>query len=70
MILSNAKVVLFLATNKERLPIYITDELKQQLKKEAQADGRSLNNYIVFILNRRDRIQEVKIIQDQLNEND
>lgn len=57
-------------TNKERLPIYLTYELKQQLKREAQSDDRSLNNYIIFILNRRDRIKEVKIIQDQLSETD
>ena len=65
-----AKVVLFLTANKERLPIYLPYELKQQLQKEAESNDRSLNNYILFILNRRDRIQEVKIIQDQLNEND
>lgn len=65
-----AKVVLLLPTKKERLPIYITDEFKQQLKKEAQTDGRSLNNYITFILNRRDRIPEVQFILDQLKEDD
>lgn len=55
-------------TNKERLPIYLTYELKQQLKKEAEEDSRSLNNYIMYILERRDRIKEIECIQQRLNE--
>lgn len=55
-----------MAKYKERLPIYLTEDLKAQIKQEAEEDGRSLNNYIMFILERRSQIEEVKYIQDRV----
>lgn len=56
----------YMAKYKERLPIYLKEDLKAQIKQEADEDGRSLNNYIMFILERRSQIEEVKYIQDRI----
>ncbi|HEY8462721.1 MAG TPA: toxin-antitoxin system HicB family antitoxin [Bacillota bacterium] len=36
-----------------RINLTIPKELKRQLEAEAKEQGRSLNNYIIFILNSR-----------------
>jgi len=36
----------------ERITIYPKKELKEKLDKEAKVQGRSLNNLILFILNK------------------
>lgn len=40
---------------KQAFQIYITDELKEELKKEAEKKGLSLNSYINMILMERSK---------------
>jgi len=38
-----------------RVNLIIPKELKQQLEVEAKVEGRSLNNYIIYVLNKRQK---------------
>jgi len=40
-----------------RINLTIPKELKQQLENEAKKQGRSLNNYILYILNKRQKAE-------------
>ena len=44
-----------MATKKEPFPIYLTDKLKEELRKEASEKGLSLNSYINMLLMERNK---------------
>jgi hypothetical protein len=45
---------------KERFPLYLELELKEELEREAKEENRSLNNYIAYLLKTRHTKKDVE----------
>ena len=55
-----------MSENNKPISIYVSEDMKADLDEEARLGRRSVNQYILYILERRDQIEE---IQRQITEN-